>query len=161
MDDREIFIFFKAHISFSFFLYLQGIPLSFYWLALTGAILTAVFMVTSVWIPETPRFLLIRRLRNEAVNVLKRLRGPFVDVNVECREIEDALDNSDVNLLLLSHVIALVPSFTYLSHRPIVFYIHVTFLTGAAPRGWGGGAIDLCCFQRRVMSMMMIPLPHY
>ncbi|XP_072175690.1 solute carrier family 2, facilitated glucose transporter member 8-like [Diadema setosum] len=75
--------------------YCIGIPLTYYWLALTGGAMAVLLAMTSTIIPETPRFLLIRHLRAEASYVLRKLRGPFIDVDIECREIEDALDNSD------------------------------------------------------------------
>lgn len=75
--------------------YCLGIPLTYYWLALTGAAMTGLLVVTMLGIPETPRFLLIKHFRVRAIDVLSKLRGPLVDVDQECREVEDALDNSD------------------------------------------------------------------
>ena len=43
--------------------------------------------------PDTPRYLLIKHQREKALKILQWLRGPHVDPDVECREIEDGLDS--------------------------------------------------------------------
>ena len=67
------------------------------WLAITGAGIAAALVVLMSLMPDTPRFYLIKHQRERALEVLKWLRGSTVDINVECREIEDALDNSNVS----------------------------------------------------------------
>ena len=67
------------------------------WLAIVGAGVAAALVVLMSFMPDTPRFYLIRHKRERALSVLRWLRGSAADVDVECREIEDALDNSNVS----------------------------------------------------------------
>ncbi|XP_787337.4 solute carrier family 2, facilitated glucose transporter member 8 [Strongylocentrotus purpuratus] len=123
--------------------YCLGIPITYSWLALTGAALTALLVVTVVMVPETPRYLLMKRLKNQAMLVLRRLRGPMVDVEFECREIEDALGASDDKFrwsefsrpylykpLLISLVLMFVQQFSGIN--AVMFYT-VSIFESAAP----------------------------
>ena len=47
--------------------------------------------------PDTPRYLLIKHQRDKALGVLRWLRGPYVEVESECKGIESGL-NSQVGL---------------------------------------------------------------
>ncbi|XP_038051873.1 solute carrier family 2, facilitated glucose transporter member 8-like [Patiria miniata] len=75
--------------------YALGIPFNHVWLAIVGAGVAAALVVTMSFMPDTPRFYLSQHKRERALVVLRWLRGPDADVDVECREIEDALDNSN------------------------------------------------------------------
>ena len=46
--------------------------------------------ILSLFIPETPRYLLMKNRKPEAIKALSRLRDPHTNVNEECREIEES-----------------------------------------------------------------------
>ncbi|XP_044296028.1 solute carrier family 2, facilitated glucose transporter member 8 isoform X2 [Varanus komodoensis] len=68
--------------------YVAGTGLGWRWLAVLGSVLPCCMLGLVVFMPETPRFLLSRRRRPEAIAALQFLRGPLVDHEWECREIE-------------------------------------------------------------------------
>ncbi|XP_054754532.2 solute carrier family 2, facilitated glucose transporter member 8-like [Lytechinus pictus] len=123
--------------------YCLGIPFTYFWLALTGAALTALLVVAIVMVPETARYLLMKRLKVQAMAVLRKLRGPMADVELECREIEEALDSSDDTFrwsefsrpylykpLLISLVLMFVQQFSGIN--AVMFYT-VSIFQSAAP----------------------------
>ncbi|XP_033640705.1 solute carrier family 2, facilitated glucose transporter member 8-like isoform X2 [Asterias rubens] len=75
--------------------YALGIAFNHVWLAITGGCLAALLVVLMLPMPESPRFYLIRHQREKALEILRWLRGPSADIDAECREVEDALDNSN------------------------------------------------------------------
>ncbi len=78
--------------------YALGIVFNHVWLAITGACLATLLVVLMLPMPDSPRFYLIRHQREKALEILRWLRGPSADIDMECREVEDALDNSSVSL---------------------------------------------------------------
>ncbi|XP_046562734.1 solute carrier family 2, facilitated glucose transporter member 8-like [Haliotis rubra] len=59
---------------------------------LLGAVQAALALVMSCFIPETPRWLLGKNKKAEAIQALKVLRDSHMDVQEECRDIEEGLD---------------------------------------------------------------------
>ena len=72
---------------------LTGIPLDYKYLALFGAASAAALIVCMSLMPDTARYLLMKHQREKALRILTWLRGGQIDVDSECREIEDGLDN--------------------------------------------------------------------
>nr|XP_028570613.1 solute carrier family 2, facilitated glucose transporter member 8 isoform X3 [Podarcis muralis] len=68
--------------------YIAGTGLDWCWLAVLCSIPPCFMLVLVAFMPETPRFLLSRNQRPEAIAALQFLRGPLVDHEWECREIE-------------------------------------------------------------------------
>ncbi|XP_070534231.1 solute carrier family 2, facilitated glucose transporter member 8-like isoform X2 [Ptychodera flava] len=76
--------------------YLMGYAgLNYIWLALIGAIIPSLMVVLMAFMPETPRYLLSKNRRNDALVTLSYLRGTGVDVDDECCEIESNLDQQE------------------------------------------------------------------
>lgn len=75
--------------------YSLGLPLSYVWLAIVAAGLAFLLVVFMLPMPDTPAYWLIKKQRQRALAVLQEVRGSGVDVDIECREIESTLDNSD------------------------------------------------------------------
>ncbi|XP_046344789.2 solute carrier family 2, facilitated glucose transporter member 8-like [Haliotis rufescens] len=72
--------------------YACGLHFDWRGLALIGAIQAVLALVMSFLIPETPRWLLGRNQKAEAIQALKALRDSHMDVQEECRDIEEGLD---------------------------------------------------------------------
>ncbi|XP_046344784.2 solute carrier family 2, facilitated glucose transporter member 8-like [Haliotis rufescens] len=72
--------------------YACGLHFDWRGLALIGAIQAVTALVMSFFIPETPRWLLGRNQKAEAIQALKALRDSHMDVQEECRDIEEGLD---------------------------------------------------------------------
>ncbi|XP_032993649.1 solute carrier family 2, facilitated glucose transporter member 8 isoform X2 [Lacerta agilis] len=68
--------------------YIAGIGLDWRWLAVLCSVPPCFMLGLVAFMPETPRFLLSRNQRPEAIAALQFLRGPLVDHEWECREIE-------------------------------------------------------------------------
>ncbi|XP_077778350.1 solute carrier family 2, facilitated glucose transporter member 8 isoform X2 [Podarcis muralis] len=68
--------------------YIAGTGLDWRWLAVLCSVPPCFMLVLVAFMPETPRFLLSRNQRPEAIAALQFLRGPLVDHEWECREIE-------------------------------------------------------------------------
>lgn len=51
-----------------------------------------------LFMPETPRFLLDQKKRTEAIAALQFLRGPFVDHEWECRQIEANVEEEVIRI---------------------------------------------------------------
>ncbi|XP_072022520.1 solute carrier family 2, facilitated glucose transporter member 8-like [Amphiura filiformis] len=75
--------------------YALGIPLNYKYLALVAAGLAAALITLMSLMPDTARYMLIKHQRDKALRILEWLRGPTVDVDTECRDIEDGLDNQE------------------------------------------------------------------
>jgi SP family facilitated glucose transporter-like MFS transporter 8 len=60
-----------------------------------GLALPFITAVMVLRIPESPRFLVTNGRRQEALRALSWLRGPHVDVEDECHDIEESFDPSD------------------------------------------------------------------
>ncbi|MFC2129788.1 sugar porter family MFS transporter, partial [Bacteroidota bacterium] len=72
------------------------------WMFATGLIPSVVFFTGLIFIPESPRWLMKRGLKEKAVSVLKRING-IGDVEEEAREIELSISDADgkTNILTL------------------------------------------------------------
>ncbi|XP_029467728.1 solute carrier family 2, facilitated glucose transporter member 8 isoform X2 [Rhinatrema bivittatum] len=68
--------------------YSAGMVLEWRWLALLCCVPPFIMLVMMGFMPESPRFLLSRNERSEALNALEFLRGPEVDHEWECCQIE-------------------------------------------------------------------------
>ncbi|PIK35539.1 hypothetical protein BSL78_27632 [Apostichopus japonicus] len=80
--------------------YTLGVYLSYVWLAIIGAIFACMLSCFMLPMPDTPSYWLIKHDRHRALAVLHKVRNVNVDVDLECREIEATLDNSDNNVSL-------------------------------------------------------------
>ncbi|XP_041098556.1 solute carrier family 2, facilitated glucose transporter member 8 isoform X2 [Polyodon spathula] len=70
--------------------YIAGLVLDWRWLAVVCSVPPALMLVLMCFMPETPRYLLTQNRRAEACAALRFLRGPDVDHEWECRQIEDS-----------------------------------------------------------------------
>ncbi|XP_007423249.1 solute carrier family 2, facilitated glucose transporter member 8 isoform X1 [Python bivittatus] len=68
--------------------YLAGMVLEWRWLAVLCSIPPCFMLGLMAFMPETPRFLLHQNQQPEAIAALQFLRGPLVDHEWECQEIE-------------------------------------------------------------------------
>ncbi|XP_066466892.1 solute carrier family 2, facilitated glucose transporter member 8 [Tiliqua scincoides] len=68
--------------------YVAGMVLEWRWLAVLCSIPPSVMICLMAFMPETPRFSLSRGRSSEAHAALQFLRGPLVNHDWECREIE-------------------------------------------------------------------------
>ncbi|XP_006005197.1 solute carrier family 2, facilitated glucose transporter member 8 isoform X2 [Latimeria chalumnae] len=68
--------------------YIAGLVFDWRWLAVLCSIPPTLMLLFMCFMPETPRFLLSQNHCPEAVAALKFLRGPDVDHEWECRQIE-------------------------------------------------------------------------
>jgi len=75
--------------------YTLGIKGSWKKLAIDGLIMSSMSLVAILFVPETPRWLLLKNRRQDALKALATLRGPHEDVEDECRDIEEGLDNNE------------------------------------------------------------------
>ncbi|XP_067825850.1 solute carrier family 2, facilitated glucose transporter member 8 [Heptranchias perlo] len=80
--------------------YVGGMVLTWYWLAVLSSLPPTIMVVLMCFMPETPRYLLSKNKRAEALQVLAWLRGPEVDYEWECRQIEASCDEQDTKFAL-------------------------------------------------------------
>ncbi|KAM9256692.1 solute carrier family 2, facilitated glucose transporter member 8 isoform 2-T2 [Cariama cristata] len=79
--------------------YAAGITLKWRWLAVLCSFPSCIMLLFMSFMPETPRFLLNRNKCSEAIASLHFLRGPHVDHEWECRQIEASVQEEvGVNL---------------------------------------------------------------
>ncbi|KAM6237545.1 solute carrier family 2, facilitated glucose transporter member 8 isoform 1-T1 [Spheniscus humboldti] len=78
--------------------YVAGITLKWHWLAVLCAFPSCIMLLFMSFMPETPRFLLNRHKRSEAIASLRFLRGPHADHEWECRQIEASVQEEGLNL---------------------------------------------------------------
>ena len=64
-------------------------------LALCSCFFAVLQLSQSMRIPETPRYLLMRDRKQEALQSLAWLRGPVADIDEECRDIEENLPDKN------------------------------------------------------------------
>ena len=79
-------------------MYGLGFALSWRWLASVGSVLSVLLALLMLLLPETPRYLLMKRNTDEALKSLKWLRGPNINVEQECEEIMRNLETSDTTM---------------------------------------------------------------
>ncbi|XP_069465598.1 solute carrier family 2, facilitated glucose transporter member 8 isoform X2 [Ambystoma mexicanum] len=70
--------------------YVAGMGLGWRWLAVLCCVPPFVMLLFMCFMPETPRFLLKQKRRSEALAALEFLRGPDVDHEWECNQIEES-----------------------------------------------------------------------
>ncbi|XP_046757591.1 solute carrier family 2, facilitated glucose transporter member 8 isoform X4 [Gallus gallus] len=75
--------------------YIAGLTLKWHWLAVLCSFPPCVMLLFMLFMPETPRFLLDQKKRAEAIAALQFLRGPYVDHEWECRQIEANVEEED------------------------------------------------------------------
>ncbi|KAM7087578.1 solute carrier family 2, facilitated glucose transporter member 8 isoform 1-T1 [Ciconia maguari] len=78
--------------------YIAGITLKWRWLAVLCSFPSCIMLLFMSFMPETPRFLLNRNKRSEAIASLRFLRGPHADHEWECRQIEASVQEEGLNL---------------------------------------------------------------
>ncbi|XP_067868514.1 solute carrier family 2, facilitated glucose transporter member 8 isoform X2 [Heterodontus francisci] len=80
--------------------YVGGMVLPWYWLAVVSSLPPTIMVALMCFMPETPRYLLSVNKCAEALQVLAWLRGPEVDSEWECRQIEASCDEQDTKFSL-------------------------------------------------------------
>lgn len=80
--------------------YLAGLFLDWRWLAICCSLPPTLLMLSMIFMPETPRFLLSQGKRHEAQETLRFLRGPEAPVEWECAGIEAAFDQQSSSFQL-------------------------------------------------------------
>ncbi|XP_065551718.1 solute carrier family 2, facilitated glucose transporter member 8 isoform X1 [Lathamus discolor] len=78
--------------------YIAGIALPWRWLAVLCSFPSCIMLLFMSFMPETPRFLLSRSRRSEAVAALRFLRGPHADHEWECEQIEAGVQEEGLNV---------------------------------------------------------------
>ncbi|PKK24296.1 solute carrier family 2 (facilitated glucose transporter), member 8, transcript variant X3 [Columba livia] len=78
--------------------YVAGITLKWRWLAVLCSFPSCIMLLFMSFMPETPRFLLNRNKRAEAVAALCFLRGPHADHEWECQQVEASVQEEGLNL---------------------------------------------------------------
>ncbi|KFV44400.1 Solute carrier family 2, facilitated glucose transporter member 8, partial [Gavia stellata] len=78
--------------------YTAGIILKWRWLAVLSSFPSCIMLLFMFFMPETPRFLLNRNKRSEAIASLRFLRGPHADHEWECRQIEASVQEEGLKL---------------------------------------------------------------
>ncbi|KAK3094967.1 hypothetical protein FSP39_008433 [Pinctada imbricata] len=76
--------------------YFLGMNLRWNHLAFGGAIFSIFTLVVLYFIPETPRWLVMKNRQKDALLSLASLRGPHTNVEEECKDIEDGLETNEV-----------------------------------------------------------------
>ncbi|NXL92359.1 GTR8 protein, partial [Alectura lathami] len=99
--------------------YIAGMTLKWHWLAVLCAFPPCVMLLFMMFVPETPRFLLNWNKRAEAIAALQFLRGPYVDHEWECRQIETNVEEEGLNLSEFKN-----PSI----YRPLLIGVALMFL---------------------------------
>lgn len=65
-----------------------GYILPWHYLCFVGAIPPLLFLFTTIFLPESPSYLVIKGRRQQAIAILKNLRGKYADVEAEVKELE-------------------------------------------------------------------------
>ncbi|XP_072208502.1 solute carrier family 2, facilitated glucose transporter member 8 isoform X2 [Excalfactoria chinensis] len=99
--------------------YIAGMALKWQWLAVLCSFPPCIMLLFMLFMPETPRFLLDQNKRAEAIAALQFLRGPYVDHEWECRQIEANAEEEGLSLFELKN-----PSV----YRPLLIGVILMFL---------------------------------
>ena len=99
--------------------YIAGLTLKWHWLAVLCSFPPCVMLLFMLFMPETPRFLLDQKKRAEAIAALQFLRGPYVDHEWECRQIEANVEEEGLSLFEFKN-----PSI----YRPLLIGVILMFL---------------------------------
>ena len=70
-----------------------SIWMNVYWLAVAGEFVCALYVVLMFFMPETPRWLLSKGNKQAALQSIRWLRGPDYNIERECWQTEEALQN--------------------------------------------------------------------
>ncbi|KAF8785554.1 Facilitated trehalose transporter Tret1 like protein [Argiope bruennichi] len=90
-----------------------GATLSWEWLAVLSLALVILSMVTMLFVPESPRWLIGKGGYQEAVSAVKFLQGDYVDASAECVAIDEDLRNQPKGSISLKELLkpdALIPA---------------------------------------------------
>ncbi|KAK3884051.1 hypothetical protein Pcinc_011659 [Petrolisthes cinctipes] len=116
-----------------------GYILPWYYLSLTCALLPLALLLGSFFLPYSPSYLLLRGKKLQAIEVLKRLRGPYSDVNAEVTKLEAMNSGSSRNwrnLLeskILKRLIVVIMLFAFQNFcGNYVFIVHTSRILQAA-----------------------------
>ena len=113
--------------------YLLGaIPgFSYQYISLVAVAITAVFvlLVAPPWVPMTPRYLIMKGRWEEALNELKWLRGPNVQVNEEAEDIKQVVAGTE-RLTLRELCFELTKQKSIISLSLMVFIMAFQLLSG-------------------------------
>ncbi|XP_043913831.1 solute carrier family 2, facilitated glucose transporter member 6-like [Protopterus annectens] len=110
-------------------LYLLGILLPWRWLAVVGEVPTIVMVILLCFMPDSPRFLISKGKRDQALQALCWLRGAEANYRQECDQIENNLQQQGERM---SCADLRKPSF----YKPIRIAVSMRFLqqlTGITP----------------------------
>ena len=72
--------------------YVAGMYYNWYQMALIGIVPAVLSLILMLFVPETPRWLLLNDRKSDAVKALAQIRSKYADIQLECRDIEDGLD---------------------------------------------------------------------
>jgi len=78
---------------------LIGVYIPYYWLAIIPLALTVIFVMLAVAIKETPRWLMIRGRKSDAIKTLAWLNGPKSNISEEIQKIEEAISLEQLSAL--------------------------------------------------------------
>lgn len=65
-----------------------GYSLPWHYLCLFGLIPPIIFFLATIYLPESPSFLVIKGHRQQAITILRKLRGKYANVEAEVSELE-------------------------------------------------------------------------
>ena len=117
------------------FSYTMGVFVSWQWLAIIGAMPPTLLVVLMFFMPETPRWLLGRNQRPEALKSMQWLRGPRANVAQECYKIESNLGKYRLCMWKCIKVYHCTCISTNTEHRePVKF--QGTFVLGGESLSW-------------------------
>lgn len=83
-----------AVTSGQFLAYIAGFLFYWDWLSIIGSFPPALVLLLMVWMPESPRWLLDKNRKSDALKSLLWLRGSHLEIEEECRETEETLGNA-------------------------------------------------------------------
>ncbi|KAK4316884.1 hypothetical protein Pmani_011991 [Petrolisthes manimaculis] len=116
-----------------------GYILPWYYLSLTCALLPLVLLLGTFFLPYSPSYLLLRGQKLQAIQVLRRLRGPYSDVNAEVTKLEamnSGTSRNWRNLLkpkILKRLIVVIMLFAFQNFcGTYVFIVHTSRILQAA-----------------------------
>ena len=78
-----------------FWAYAAGLKMDWQGVAYIAIIPAVLQFVTIIFLPETPQWLLSKGRKADALKALQAVRDPHMDVQEECRDIDEGLDYSD------------------------------------------------------------------
>ena len=65
-----------------------GYALPWHYLSFVGAIPPMIFTITTLYLPKSPSYLVIKGKRQKAISILRSLRGNYVDIEAEVTVLE-------------------------------------------------------------------------